>query len=72
MNWKEKEARLNYIWDKAPMLERQGKYTEALGMWREAYAIKQELGATGAGDVAELYGLKKKIESLSPKAHSKN
>lgn len=72
MNREEKENRLNSIWHQAPLLEEQGKYNEALALWHEAIELKQELGITGAGDVGELSGIQKRIESLTFKIQSKN
>jgi hypothetical protein len=72
MDWKAKEDRLNEIWGRAPLLENQGQYVEALALWREAYELKRELGITGAGDVGELSGIKDRIGSLSLKLRSKN
>lgn len=68
MDLKAKENRLNEIWNQAPLLEDKGQFLEALALWREALALKQELGISGAGDVAELDGIQKQIESLSLKA----
>lgn len=60
----EKEARFEAIWRDAPDLERQGRYTEALAMWQEALALKQQFGITGSGDIGELDGIQARINSL--------
>lgn len=64
MNADEKEKRLNEIWKLGPSLEKDGKCTEALELWREALTLKEHLGVTGAGDVGELNGIKANIDRL--------
>lgn len=60
----EKEKRLNEIYKEATLLEKSGRISEARALWKEALAIKQELGISGAGDVLELKALQNKIDKL--------
>lgn len=65
MTYKEKEDRLNLIWQEAPRLEQQQQIVEALELWREALQLKQDLGITGSGDVGELNGIKGHVDRLT-------
>ena len=64
------EERLNQIWEEAPKLEAGGEYNKALTLWWEAMEIKLRLGTTGAGDIAELAGLREKIGNLEARVRS--
>lgn len=70
MDWKQKEERLNAIWNQAPLLEEKSQFMEALALWREALELKLQLGVTGAGDVGELDGIKERINILVLKTQS--